>query len=210
MTNQGRTKIMTRMEEIVDPAHTALLVWDVQNALFDRIFNQEAFLMKMIGLIENARSHQVPIVYAKITPLPREYESAFRTYMTMKRMGVDDPDKLPQLIVPGTPNAEIQKDIVPLDDDIVFNKHTTSIFIGTHFERMMVQRGIRTILFTGISTEIGIASSARDSANRDFYTIVVGDCVSSQDQEAHEMTLKLLERVCIVSNSESLIKAWGS
>jgi len=105
MTNPGRTKIMTRLEEIVDPLHTALLVWDVQYALFNNIFNQEAFLKKTKGLIDKARSHHIPILYAKITPLSKAYESAFRTYMTMKRVGVDDPDKLPQFIVPGTPNA---------------------------------------------------------------------------------------------------------
>jgi nicotinamidase-related amidase len=129
--------------------------------------------------------------------------------MMMKRFGVDDPDKLPQFMVPGTPGSEIQKDISPVDGDIVLDKHTASIFIGTHFEQMMHQYGIRTILYIGISTEIGIASSARDSANRGFYTVVVGDCVSSSDQEAHEMTLKILERVCIVSQSEALIEAWG-
>ena len=55
---------------------------------------------------------------------------------------------------------------------------------------------------------MGIASSARDSANRGFYTVVVGDCVSSWDREIHEMTLKVLERVCIVADSNELIKEW--
>ncbi len=209
MTRQKGSKVLTGLKEIVDPVQTALVVWDVQNMLFDRIFDQEAFLKNSKHLIDKARSHQIPIIYTKITPLPREYESPFRIYMTMKRFGVDDPDKLPQFMVPGTPGAEIQKDIFPQDGDIVLDKHTTSIFIGTHFEQMMHQYGIRTILYTGISTEIGIASSARDSSNRGFYTVVVGDCVSSSDQEAHDMTLKLLERVCIVSQSEALIKAWG-
>jgi nicotinamidase-related amidase len=151
----------------------------------------------------------MPVIYTKITPLSREYESPFRIFMTMKRFGVEDPDKLPQFMVPGTLEAEIHKDIFPHDGDIVLNKHTPSIFIGTHFEPMMHNYGIKTILFTGISTEIGIASSARDSAGRGFYTVVVGDCVSSSDQEAHEMTLKILERVCILSQSEVLIKTWG-
>ena len=208
MTDRRRLEILTQLKDIVAPAHTALLVWDVQNALFDRIFNQEDFLKNTKRLIELARSRQIPIVYSKITPLPREYESPFRTYMFMKRLGMDDPEKLPQFMTPGTHEAEIQEEIAPRDGDFVFDKHTTSIFIGTHFEMMMRQRGVETILFAGISTEIGIASSARDSANRGFYTVVVGDCVSSSDREAHNMTLKILKRLCIVSESEALIKAW--
>jgi nicotinamidase-related amidase len=205
---KGRREVLTELKDIVAPAHTALVVWDVQNALFDRIFNREAFLKNTKRLIETARTRQIPIVYSRITPLPREYESPFRTYMFMKRLGVDDPEKLPQFMTPGTREAEIQEEIAPRGGDFVFDKHTTSIFIGTHFERMMRQRGVKAVLFAGISSEIGIASSARDSANRGFYTVVVGDCVSSQDRVAHDMTLKILERLCIVSESEAIIKAW--
>jgi nicotinamidase-related amidase len=69
-------------------------------------------------------------------------------------------------------------------------------------------KGIQTIIFTGITTEIGIASSARDSANRGFYNIVVEDCVSSPDKEMHDCALKILKRVCIVSSSEDLMNVW--
>ena len=128
--------------------------------------------------------------------------------MFMKRFGVDDPEKVPQFLIPGTPEAEIHQEIFPQKGDLVLDKHTASIFIGTHFEQMMRVKGIQTLIFTGITTEIGIASSARDSANRGFYTIVVEDCVSSPDKEMHECALKILKRVCIVSSSQDLMKVW--
>jgi nicotinamidase-related amidase len=208
MSNQTSPIIHTRLKDIVDPSHTALVVWDVQNLLVERIFNLEAFLKDSKSLLDKARKSHIPVIYTKITPLPREYESPFRTYMFMKRFGVDDPEKVPQFLIPGTPEAEIHQAIFPQKGDLVLDKHTASIFIGTHFEQMMRVKGIQTILFTGITTEIGIASSARDSANRGFYTIVVEDCVSSPDQEMHDCALKILRRVCIVSSSEDLMKAW--
>jgi len=61
----------------------------------------------------------------------------------------------------------------------------------------------------GIATEMGIASSAGDSANRGFYTVVVRDCVSSTDEEMHNAALKVLHRPCIVETSENIIKARG-
>jgi len=208
MNKQKGPTIFTQMKAIVDPTHTALVVWDVQNTLVDMIFNQETFLKNSKALIEKAREFRIPIIYTKITPLPREYESPFRTYMFMKRFGVNDPEKVPQFLVPGTPGAEIHKEVSPQKGDLVLDKHTASIFIGTHFEQMMRVSGVQTILFTGISTEMGIASSARDSSNRGFYTVVVEDCVSSSDREMHESALKLLKRVCIVASSEDLMKAW--
>ncbi len=208
MSNKTNPTIHTRLKDIVDPSHTALVVWDVQNLLVERIFNREAFLKNSKSLLDKTRKSQIPIIYTKITPLPREYESPFRTYMFMKRFGVDDPEKVPQFLIPGTPEAEIHQEIFPQKGDLVLDKHTASIFIGTHFEQMMRVKGIQTIIFTGITTEIGIASSARDSANRGFYTIVVEDCVSSPDKEMHECALKILKRVCIVSSSQDLMKVW--
>jgi nicotinamidase-related amidase len=208
MSNQTSPTIHTRLKDIVDPSHTVLVVWDVQNLLVKGIFNPEAFLKDSKSLQDKARKFQIPVIYTKITPLPREYESPFRTYMFMKRFGVDSPEKVPQFLIPGTPEAEIHQEIFPQKDDLVLDKHTASIFIGTHFEQMMRVKGIQTIIFTGITTEIGIASSARDSANRGFYTIVVEDCVSSPDKEMHEYALKVLKRVCIVSSSQDLMKVW--
>ncbi|MFX1338569.1 MAG: isochorismatase family cysteine hydrolase, partial [Promethearchaeota archaeon] len=141
------------LKEIINPSHTVLIVWDVQNLLVNGIFNKQEFLKNLKSLIEVARSKKIPIIYSKITPLPKEYESSFRTFMFMKRFKIKDPEKLPRFLEPGTPESEITSEIRPLDDDIVIEKNTASIFIGTNFEYLMRNKGIDTILFTGISTE---------------------------------------------------------
>ena len=35
------------LREIVEPEHTTLVVWDVQNGLVDRIFNREEFMTNL-------------------------------------------------------------------------------------------------------------------------------------------------------------------
>ena len=196
------------LKEIVEPNHTALLVWDVQNLLVNGIFNKEDFLKDLKSLIEIARGKKIPIIYSKITPLPKDYESSFRTFMFMKRFKIKDPEKLPRFLEPGTPGAEIPSEVAPLDTDIVIEKNTASIFIGTNFEYLIKNKGIDTILFTGISTEFGVASSARDSCNRGFYTVIVKDCVSSFNQKMHEMTLEILKTICLVEPSQNIVKEW--
>jgi hypothetical protein len=42
----GKT-IHSTVHEIVDPSHTALVVWDVQKMLVDFIFNIEEFIRKI-------------------------------------------------------------------------------------------------------------------------------------------------------------------
>ena len=130
----------------------------------------------------------------------------------MKRFGVDEPEKLPPFLKPRVPESAthlaIPGEVGPEDNDVVLHKHTPSIFIGTHFESMMRNRGIDTVIFTGIATEIGVASSARDSSNRGFYTIVVEDCVSSSSKELHEAALKTLSSVCLVIPSKDIRQVW--
>jgi nicotinamidase-related amidase len=200
--------LFTTLKEIVEPKHTCLVVWDVQNALVNSIFNREQFLKSLKTLIEAARKNNVLIVFTKITPLPIALESPWRVCMMMKRFGVNEPGKLRQWMLPGSPEAQIPDEVKPADNDLILNKHTASVFIGTHFEYVMMNRGINTILFSGISTEIGIASSARDSSNRGFYTVVLDDCVSSPDKEIHDTALKVLQRICLVIPSTDVMSQW--
>ncbi|MCL4340987.1 MAG: cysteine hydrolase [Candidatus Thermoplasmatota archaeon] len=187
-------KILSEFKEIVGPDHTALVVWDVQNLLVSRIFNREEFLKNVTDLIAMARKADVPIFFTKITPLPERFESGVR---------------LSQRRFPGGISPEqMELSIKPEQDDIILLKNTANIFIGTNFELMIRNAGIQTIIFSGIATEIGIESSARDSMNRGFYTVVVEDAVSSADKSAHERSLANMRNMLMVRKTSEIAGAW--
>ena len=192
--------------EIVDPGHSCLVVWDVQNGLVDRIFNKEEFIASLKGLIENLRN-KMPVVYTLITPLPREFQSSWYIYNMMRRYNVKEVDRLPQFMAPGSKEREIPEAVKATKNDITIDKASASIFIGTNFENMMRNKGITTLIFTGIATESGIESSARDASNRGFYPVVVSDCVSSMDKDAHERSLRNLAKIAVVKTSDDIVKA---
>ncbi len=50
-------------------------------------------------------------------------------------------------------------------------------------------------------------SSARDASNWGFYPVVVSNCVSSMDKEAHERSLQNMAKLFIVENSGSILEA---
>lgn len=206
MIRIGGITIYEDLPEIVDPGHTCLIVWDVQNGLVDRIFNKEEFLAFLKAFIETLRN-KMPVVYTMITPLPREYQSSWNIYNMMRRYNVKEVDKLPKFMAPGSREREIPEAAKPGKNDIILEKSTASIFVGTHFESMMRNRGITTLIFAGIATEFGIESSARDASNRGFYPVVASDCVSSADKDSHERSLKNLEKIAIVKNSAEIMKS---
>ena len=95
------------------------------------------------------------------------------------------------------------------EDDILITKHTASVFIGTDFERMIRNAGITTIIFSGISTELGVESSTRDALNRDFYTVIVSNAVSLSDKDAHTRSLQNMEIFLTVISIHELVNIWS-
>lgn len=197
--------IYENIHEMVEPQHSCLIVWDVQNGLVDRIFNKEEFLANLKNLIKKLRN-RMPVVYTLITPLPKGFDSSWRYYSMMRRFNVNDISKLPPFMAIGSKERDVPEVVQPQPTDIVLDKSTASIFIGTNFEYMMRNRGITTLIFTGIATEIGIESSARDASNRGFYPVIVSDCVSSADREAHERSLENMAKLLIVEKSVNIVK----
>lgn len=208
MINAGGVAVFERLDEIAAPGHTCLVVWDVQAGLVDRIFNKEEFMTGLRGLIEGLRG-KVPVVYTLITPVRKEFRSSWYIYSMMKRFNVTEVDKLPDFMAPGSKEREIPEAVKPVSGDVLLDKPTASIFIGTNFENMMRNRGITTLIFTGIATEFGVESSVRDASNRGFYPVVVSDCVSSMDKDAHERSLKNLDKMAIIRSSSELLKSLG-
>jgi hypothetical protein len=74
---------------------------------------------------------------------------------------------------------------------------------------MIRNAGIVTVVFTGIATECGIESSARDAFNRGFYSVVVSDCVSSPDKNGHNRSLENMKNLITIINSKELENIWS-
>jgi len=186
----------SELKSILNPEKTVLLIWDVQNMLVSNIFNQDEFLENLKKVISFAREKGIQIIFSKITPLPEKFESPVRKYMMKNR------PRLGQV-----PNA-LDLAVEPLPDEMVIPKNTASMFIGTNFEQILRNAGITTIAFTGIATEMGIESSARDASNRGFFPVIITDAVSSRNKEAHDRSLENLKNLMILLSSDEIISLW--
>jgi nicotinamidase-related amidase len=205
MQKIGDKIIYNTIEEILDPSHTVLVVWDVQNMLVNRIFNKEEFTINISLVIGLARKATVPIFFTRIQVLPMRFESPSRIYTFnrqafYKNLGFD---RMKQ-----PTEEDISLAIKPLQSEIVIDKHTASIFIDTSFEYMLRNAGIITVVFTGIATEFGIESSARDAFNRGLYSVVVSDCVSSPDKDGHNRSLENMKNLITIISSKEIENIW--
>lgn len=202
MQKIGDNKIVyNTIEEILDPSHTALVVWDVQHGTTKVIFNKEEFSKNLNSVVELARKSNIPIFFTPIQIPSKRFESSAIIH-TLGKLGFD------RLFEQFTAE-ERDFTLKPKEDEIVINKHTGSIFIDTGFERMLRNAGIITVVFTGIATEFGVESSARDAFNRGFYSVVVSDCVSSPSKDGHNRSLENMKSLITIINSKELDNIWS-
>lgn len=176
------------IKKFVRKNNTVLVVWDVQDALVNSIFNKEEFLSKLKELIDAARRNNVPIVYTMITPYPERFQPL---YMRLSFNAGD-----------------IYKEVYPKEGDVILRKNTPSIFVGTNFELMLRNAGINAIVFTGIATDIGIETSARHAQALGFIPVIAKEAVSSSDKQAHERSLANMQRLMLVLSNREIIELW--
>jgi nicotinamidase-related amidase len=205
----ARGKLYTELPDIIAPEHSMLIVWDMQNMLVNRVFNKNEILNSVAALLQMSRKIQVPVAYTKIAPLPPRFQAPAAVAQQMKRTGIKDVRQLRSPLGDDPKALEIAEMIAPLQQDVVLSKNTASIFVGTNFDYIARYGGIETLVFTGISTEWGVESSAREALNRGYYVVVVSDGVSSADREAHERSLANLRSLCEVVTHNEILKMWG-
>lgn len=201
--------IPDRLEEIVDPKRSALLVWDMQYDIATRAFNYQEILGNIKQLTAAARKAGIPVVYSQQTAFDLKYETAAWVRRRTQQAKVADPAQVPARTMEGTRGWEVVDELKPQSGDVVFKKHRPSAFIATDLDLILRNRGIDTVVLTGVSTEGGIEGSARHGANLGHYMVVVRDAVGSHDREGHEMALKFIEKTFDVVDSKQLLAIWG-
>ena len=82
-----------------------------------------------------------------------------------------------------------------------------SAFYMSRLEWVLRRAGLETLIFGGIVTNGGVASTVRDAHVRDFHNIVLSDgCAASSDQ-AHESTVASLSTIAAIATCEDVVAA---
>lgn len=83
---------------------------------------------------------------------------------------------------PGQSGAEFQDQMAPRPCEHVVDKHVTDAFAQSGLERWLHQRGIRALVFVGVSTNMSIEASVRSAACLGFDCKVVADACYTYDR----------------------------
>lgn len=176
----------------IDVSHTALLVVDMQNdfcasgGYVERVIGKDvsacsAIVPRVQALVDVAREHGVPVFWLRANYRPERLPVSMRTKLI--EQGITD-----ICCDPGTWGYDWHG-VRPLGAEPVLDKHTYDGFTGTGLAQELLERGIRTLVFAGVQTNICIEATLRHAHALGFYCVVPEDCVASHTAPAHEATL---------------------
>jgi len=90
----------------------------------------------------------------------------------------------------------------------VITKHQWGAFYGTELDLEFRRRGLATIVLCGISTNIGVESTARDAAEIGYELIFAEDAMTGGSAEGHANSVKhIFPRMGRVRSTGEIIAA---
>lgn len=231
----GEVKRVTARPEAlaVDPSTTAVIVVDMQNdfaaagGMFDRagvpLDGITAIVPVIARTLDAARDAGMLVVYLTMQFAPDMADaggpgSPNRLKHAPLRIG--EPTRSPdgaagRFLVRDTWNTEIVDELRPQAADLVVAKHRYSGFFETELDRLLRERAIDTLIFTGATTSVCVESTLRDAFYRDYRCLLLSDCTaepigSGTSPANHDASLLVTETLFgWVTESGALLAALG-
>jgi nicotinamidase-related amidase len=104
--------------------------------------------------------------------------------------------------------AEIVPELGGHTGDLVITKRQWGAFYGTELDLQLRRRGVRTVVLCGISTNLGVESTARDAYERGYEQVFVEDATAARSAEEHEHPMtRTFPRIGRVRSTSEVVAA---
>ena len=197
----------------IDPSKTALVLVDLQN---DFLHPQGAYGRAGVSAPAIAA---LPDRLAPVTAAMRRAGGwIVSTHFTLVPGKGGEPFITPHLkklrpflgkgdFVPGGFGHDLVDALKPAD--LTIEKVAYSAFHMSRMEFVLDRAGIETLVFAGIVTNGGVASTLRDAHVRDYRVILIADGCAAFSEDVHAATVASLASIAEVTDCAGVIAAHG-
>jgi ureidoacrylate peracid hydrolase len=189
-------KLLTTLEQKIDPEHAALIVVDVQNDFCadDGFFGSQGYDLTQIqaavpriaALIDHARAAGVKVVFIRSTYDPHHLNDPMRERNA--RRGLTS-----SRCTTGAWGTQFYG-VSPTSSEPIITKHRYSAFHGTDLHVILRSWGIRTLIMTGVTTNVCVESTAREGYFLDHYIVFLSDCSATTNEDRKHLTSEEIHR----------------
>ena len=206
--------VLTREVPLV-PAQSALLFIDVQNfsakrngaefkdlpeaelnANYGWFFDEldSRVIPNMQRLQAGCRAAGVEVMYTTIESLTKDGRDRSLDY---KITGFNVPK--------GSWDGKVIDEIAPGDDEIVFPKSSSSVFVSTHIDYVLRNLGVRQVVMSGLVTDQCVESAIRDACDLGYLVTQVTDACLTYSPERHDHSVRTIKGYCRQVTTQQLL-----
>ena len=116
-----------------------------------------------------------------------------------------------RILVRGEAGHDIIAELYPAPGEPVIDKPGKGAFYATDLQAILLHKGIKQLIVTGVTTEVCVNTTVREANDRGYDCLVLDDCVGSYFPEFQAMGLKMIKAqggiFGWVSSSETVLAA---
>jgi len=199
------------MIHLPSPASAALVLCDLQN---DFLHRDGAYGRARVSAPEIAA---LPVRLKPVADAMRHAGGwIVSTHFTLVPGRGGEPLILPHLkklrpflakgdFAPGSFGHDLVAELKPAD--LMIEKVAYSAFYMSRMEFALRRAGIDTLVFAGIVTNVGVASTVRDAHVRDFRAVVLSDGCAAFSKSVHDATIASLASVVEIADCAEVVAA---
>lgn len=187
-------RVAVDLSELLDPAHTAVLTMELQRGVVgdSATIRTLADEVASLGVVDNAarvvraaRAAGARVVHCTAEFRPDRAGSSDNAPM-LRMLAKGDA----HLLI-GSPEAAVVPELGPEPSDVIASRtHGLTPFPGTDLDQILRNLGVRTVVATGVSVNIGVTGMVMGAVDRGYRVALVTDAVAGVPREYTEAVIE--------------------
>jgi len=203
---------------LLEPSHAALLMMECQegvvgatargggalSALADAV-GRHGTIGQVARVLAAARAAKVPVFHCTMARRPDGGGAAVNCLLLAATK------KSARPLLAGSPQQAVVAELAPVESDwVVMRFHGVTPFHGTELDSVLRNLGVRTIVATGVSLNVGILGLTIEAVNAGYQVVIPREAVMGTPDDYVEAvfthTLRLLATATTV---DAVVEAWS-
>jgi nicotinamidase-related amidase len=182
-----------------DVTSTALVVIDMQRDFLlpggfgESLGNDVSQLRRTIeplaALMGYWRSEGRPVIHTREGHLP---DLSDCPPAKLNRGKIGQQGAFGRILIRGEYGHDIIDELQPIAGEAVVDKPGKGAFYATEMQDLLAKDGIKSLLVTGVTTEVCVHTTVREANDRGYECLVLADCVGSYFPEFQRVGLEMI------------------
>ena len=202
------------LSELADPAHTAVLTMEMQRGVIGDLASiptlaeaaaSTGIVDATARLLDAARRAGARVVHCTAQFRPDRAGSATNAPLLAVML------RNPGHLVVDSDAAQVMPELDPQPGDVISPRaHGLSPFTGTSLDITLRNLGVRTVVATGVSVNIGVFGLVLEAVNLGYSVVLATDCVTGVPAEYGAAVVDhSLSLMATCARADQLVEIWS-